>query len=225
MSVAHWTDYLPAHLKRMILTKSKECCIYREPSLIMNLSSGLIKDHFAFLQLQCCLKVWGEVAFASFTENPESYSVLTRAKSEATKACYTLITEIQVIFQGIKRLKIPISLNTNYSVIFKIYVYVKIYCHVKKFPPVQFLFYMYYELLFLLQVYSGNEKAEDFLNQLPEPPKKEMIRDAVEKLQWAGALDDDENLTPLGTRISVFTTHPLISKALVHSYMFKQVFF
>ncbi|XP_075216012.1 ATP-dependent RNA helicase DHX30-like isoform X2 [Lycorma delicatula] len=73
------------------------------------------------------------------------------------------------------------------------------------------------------KIYSGNEKAEEFLKQLPEPPSAEMVGNAVSKLQWLGALDTEENLTPLGTRIAVFTTHPFISKALVHSYIFKCV--
>ncbi|RZF41369.1 hypothetical protein LSTR_LSTR000083 [Laodelphax striatellus] len=73
------------------------------------------------------------------------------------------------------------------------------------------------------KTYSGHEKAEEFLSQLPEPPKVQVIREAVRTLQFIGALDEDENLTPLGHRISIFTTHPLISKALVHAYFFKCV--
>lgn len=73
----------------------------------------------------------------------------------------------------------------------------------------------------MLQVYCKNMKAEEVFKQLPEPPSVAVIKSAVEKLQWAGALDEEENLTPLGTRICVFTTDPFISKALVHSYLFK----
>ncbi|XP_039300574.1 DExH-box ATP-dependent RNA helicase DExH3-like, partial [Nilaparvata lugens] len=73
------------------------------------------------------------------------------------------------------------------------------------------------------KTYSGHEEAEQFLRQLPEPPSVSVIREAVKTLQFMGALDMEENLTALGHRISVFTTHPLISKALVYSYFFKCV--
>ncbi|KAJ4430296.1 hypothetical protein ANN_22509, partial [Periplaneta americana] len=75
----------------------------------------------------------------------------------------------------------------------------------------------------LLQTYSQNEKAADFLSQMPEPPSLDSVRQAVVELINLDALDDDENLTPLGRRIAMFTTHPKLSKAMIHSAIFRCV--
>jgi HrpA-like RNA helicase len=37
-------------------------------------------------------------------------------------------------------------------------------------------------------------------------------------------LDEDEKLTPLGRRIAMFTTHPKLSKALVHAAVFRYLY-
>ncbi|GAB1869796.1 ATP-dependent RNA helicase DHX30 [Camponotus japonicus] len=65
-----------------------------------------------------------------------------------------------------------------------------------------------------------NEKAENFLSNLLEPPKPISIRKAVKNLINLGVLDDEENLTALGRRMALFPTHPKFSKALVYSSIF-----
>ncbi|PNF28423.1 hypothetical protein B7P43_G16197, partial [Cryptotermes secundus] len=73
------------------------------------------------------------------------------------------------------------------------------------------------------KTYSQDEKAEGFLSQMPEPPPPESVAQAVHELIHLGALDEDEKLTPLGRRIAMFTTHPKLSKALVHAAVFRCV--
>ncbi|KAJ9582631.1 hypothetical protein L9F63_023009, partial [Diploptera punctata] len=70
-----------------------------------------------------------------------------------------------------------------------------------------------------LKTYSQDEKAQDFLSEMPEPPKVEAISQAVNELYQLGALDENERLTPLGRRIALFSTHPKISKALLFSQL------
>lgn len=71
-------------------------------------------------------------------------------------------------------------------------------------------------------MYSAtDEKIADFFSQLPEPPNSAAVNQAVSVLQSLGALDSDEDLTPLGKRIYLFTTHPFLSKALVYAAIFK----
>ena len=61
----------------------------------------------------------------------------------------------------------------------------------------------------------------DFLSEMPEPPSAAAVAQAVNELSQLGALDENERLTPLGIRIALFSTHPKLSKALVHAAIFK----
>ncbi|KAL6428532.1 hypothetical protein ACFW04_007875 [Cataglyphis niger] len=65
-----------------------------------------------------------------------------------------------------------------------------------------------------------NEKADQFLSGLLEPPTPVSIHKAVKNLIDLGALDDEENLTALGKRMALFPMHPKFSKALVYSSIF-----
>jgi HrpA-like helicases len=56
---------------------------------------------------------------------------------------------------------------------------------------------------------------------MPEPPLPKTVAVAVLELIRLGALDENEMLTPLGRRIATFTTHPKLSKALVHAAIFR----
>lgn len=66
-----------------------------------------------------------------------------------------------------------------------------------------------------------NEKAEEFLSSLLEPPNPTAIQRAVSYLIDLGVMDREENLTALGKRMALFPTHPKFSKALVYSTIFK----
>ena len=67
----------------------------------------------------------------------------------------------------------------------------------------------------------SNEKAENFLGSMPQPPRRTAVQKAVSDLQVLGALDIDQNLTPLGKRIALFSIHPRLSKAMVYSVIFQ----
>uniref|UniRef100_A0A1B6KUX6 RNA helicase n=1 Tax=Graphocephala atropunctata TaxID=36148 RepID=A0A1B6KUX6_9HEMI len=74
-----------------------------------------------------------------------------------------------------------------------------------------------------VKMYTKDENIKQFLSCLPEPPGEEAVNQAVGVLQSMGALDLDENLTPLGKRIYKFPLDPYLSKALVHACIFKCV--
>jgi len=59
---------------------------------------------------------------------------------------------------------------------------------------------------------------------MPESPLPETVALAVLELIRFGALDENEMLTPLGRRIAMFTTHPKLSRALVHSAIFRYLY-
>lgn len=59
---------------------------------------------------------------------------------------------------------------------------------------------------------------------MPEPPLPETVAQAVLELIRLGALDENEMLTALGRRIATFTTHPKLSKALVHAAIFRYLY-
>lgn len=59
------------------------------------------------------------------------------------------------------------------------------------------------------------EKAVNFLTQAIQHPSISAIHNAIEELMLLGVLDQRENLTILGKRISDFSTHPRLSVSLV----------
>lgn len=61
------------------------------------------------------------------------------------------------------------------------------------------------------------EKAVNFLSQAIQHPSISAIHNALEELILLGVLDNRENLTVLGKRISEFSTHPRLSVSLVVS--------
>lgn len=66
-----------------------------------------------------------------------------------------------------------------------------------------------------------DEKAEEFLGGLLEPPTRTAIRKSVKSLIDLGVVDDQENLTALGKRMALFPTFPKFSKAMIYSSIFK----
>lgn len=67
----------------------------------------------------------------------------------------------------------------------------------------------------------SDEKAENFLSSMPQPPRLSAVKKAVTDLQTLGALNENQDLTPLGKRIALFTIHPKLSKAMVYSSIFQ----
>ncbi|EGI63892.1 Putative ATP-dependent RNA helicase DHX30 [Acromyrmex echinatior] len=65
-----------------------------------------------------------------------------------------------------------------------------------------------------------DEKAQEFLGGFLEPPTSTAIRKSVKTLVNLGVMDDEENLTALGKRMALFSTHPKFSKAMVYSSIF-----
>lgn len=74
--------------------------------------------------------------------------------------------------------------------------------------------------IILSKIYT-DKKVDDFFSTMPEQPSEVSIVKAVESLQNLGVLDADENLTPLGKRITYFTLDPRLSKALLFSCVFQ----
>ncbi|XP_017885136.1 ATP-dependent RNA helicase DHX30-like [Ceratina calcarata] len=66
-----------------------------------------------------------------------------------------------------------------------------------------------------------NEKAYDFFGEMIETPSKVSINHAISNLMRLSILDEDENLTSLGKRVSYFALHPKLSRAVVLSCIFQ----
>lgn len=66
-----------------------------------------------------------------------------------------------------------------------------------------------------------NEKVETFCENMIEKPNKIAIETAIKTLQLLNIIDSDENLTPLGKRLSLLHVHPMLGKALILSTIFK----
>ncbi|KAF7391859.1 hypothetical protein HZH68_011402 [Vespula germanica] len=66
-----------------------------------------------------------------------------------------------------------------------------------------------------------DEKVEKFCENMIEKPKKIAIETAIKTLQQLNIIDSDENLTPLGKRLSLLHVHPMLGKALILSTIFK----
>ncbi|KAL0810764.1 hypothetical protein ABMA28_010081, partial [Loxostege sticticalis] len=67
------------------------------------------------------------------------------------------------------------------------------------------------------KTYAPDDKVEDFLSQLPEPPSKKAIEFAVNDLIDLGALTPTEQLTRLGTVISTMTLHPRLACGMLQA--------
>lgn len=61
----------------------------------------------------------------------------------------------------------------------------------------------------------------NFLLLAPDPPSPNTVKTAIENLECLGALDKDENLTPLGEYLSQLTIEPHLGKMLIFSVIFK----
>ncbi|CAK1547633.1 unnamed protein product [Leptosia nina] len=67
------------------------------------------------------------------------------------------------------------------------------------------------------KTYAPEEKVEDFLSQLPQPPSKDSVRFAVNDLIDLGALSHTEQLTRLGKLVSYLNMSPRLARAVIHS--------
>ncbi|XP_050356466.1 ATP-dependent RNA helicase DHX30-like [Nymphalis io] len=63
--------------------------------------------------------------------------------------------------------------------------------------------------------YAQNDKVEDFLSHLPEPPSKQAIRFAVNDLIELGALTKSEQMTRLGVILSSMPLHPRLARCVL----------
>lgn len=70
-----------------------------------------------------------------------------------------------------------------------------------------------------------NDKVEEFLSEMPEPPDPHVVRRSVESLINLGALDTQENLTTLGKKISQLSLPPVLGKTLIYSTIFGYVIY
>ncbi|KAL2724088.1 ATP-dependent RNA helicase DHX30-like isoform X1 [Vespula squamosa] len=66
-----------------------------------------------------------------------------------------------------------------------------------------------------------NEKIEQFCKYMIEEPNKITIKTAIRTLYLLNILDINENLTPLGKRLSLIHVDPILGKALILSTIFK----
>ncbi|XP_052752722.1 ATP-dependent RNA helicase DHX30-like [Galleria mellonella] len=67
------------------------------------------------------------------------------------------------------------------------------------------------------KTYAPDDKVEDFLSQLPEPPSKKAIQYAVRDLVDLGALTPSEHVTRLGSLLSSLSLHPRLGCSLLHA--------
>ncbi|XP_047539471.1 ATP-dependent RNA helicase DHX30-like [Vanessa atalanta] len=64
--------------------------------------------------------------------------------------------------------------------------------------------------------YAQDDKVENFLSQLPEPPSKQAIQFAVNDLIELGALTESEQMTRLGVLLSSMTVHPRLGRCVLN---------
>ncbi|XP_053972471.1 ATP-dependent RNA helicase DHX30-like [Hylaeus volcanicus] len=67
----------------------------------------------------------------------------------------------------------------------------------------------------------SNKKLHDFFNNMLEQPDRISVSWAIQNLEELGILDENENLTPLGKRITYFTLDPTLARAVVFASIFQ----
>ena len=77
------------------------------------------------------------------------------------------------------------------------------------------------EQAIILSKTYNSEKINDFFSNMLEKPSDVAMSSALSSLQSLGILDEDENLTALGKRITNFSLDPKLSRALVFSSTFQ----
>ncbi|XP_077996833.1 ATP-dependent RNA helicase DHX30-like [Glandiceps talaboti] len=77
------------------------------------------------------------------------------------------------------------------------------------------------QLVVQTKVHSPETLAEDFLGKALEAPSSEAVEKAVEVLQDLDVLDEKENLTALGQKISHLSLDPRLGKAIIYSVIFR----
>lgn len=66
-----------------------------------------------------------------------------------------------------------------------------------------------------------SENISGFLTSAPEPPSLSSVDSAVTSLQNIGAMDNDQDLTPLGCLLRTLPIHPMRSKLIVLGIIFR----
>ncbi|KAJ8035548.1 ATP-dependent RNA helicase DHX36 [Holothuria leucospilota] len=79
------------------------------------------------------------------------------------------------------------------------------------------------QIVVMSKIHGPSTSAVQFLSQALQPPVKEAVERAVTELQELNILDEDENLTLLGQKVSCIGTDPRLAKALVMSSIFRCV--
>ena len=77
------------------------------------------------------------------------------------------------------------------------------------------------EQAIILSKTYNSEKINDFFSNMLEKPSDVAMSGALSSLQSLGILDEDENLTGLGKRITKFSLDPKLCRALVFSTIFQ----
>lgn len=67
----------------------------------------------------------------------------------------------------------------------------------------------------------SNENIFDFFNSMLDAPDNATLSYARDNLKLLGILDDNENLTSLGKRVSYFSLDPRLSRAIILSCVFQ----
>lgn len=67
----------------------------------------------------------------------------------------------------------------------------------------------------------NNMNIHEFLSYAPDPPSANAIKASIENLESLGAIDEDEQLTPLGEYLAQLSIDPRLGKMLIYSVIFK----
>jgi HrpA-like RNA helicase len=71
------------------------------------------------------------------------------------------------------------------------------------------------EICLSAKMLGGDIKIEEFLSKAPDPPAQKTISNAVEELKALGAIEQNEDLTPLGRLLVDMPLDPRLGKAVL----------
>ena len=73
----------------------------------------------------------------------------------------------------------------------------------------------------IMPLFHNKARVQDVLNCLIEPPQAENVKNSLERLRGVGAIDFQENLTPLGFHLASLPVDVRIGKLLIFGAVFK----
>ncbi len=106
---------------------------------------------------------------------------------------------------------------------FHLYTHFRFDCHLRQDPVPEILRVPLEQMLLRIKImplFHDKQRVQDVLRDLIEPPASESVKSALERLRGVGALDEQNNLTPMGYHLASLPVDVRIGKLMLLGAIF-----